>query len=148
MIRRPPRTTRTDTLFPYTTLFRSVKFLGVLAGNRRLADLSGMIGAFDAIVAAHRGEVTAQVTSAHPLTAEQVKALTANLKTRVGRNVTVATTVDPALLGASLSQLGTSLMAATTGPVHISSPRPWRGHNPLHQKDTESAMRGTGGGGH
>src|SRR3546814_13140091 len=24
MIRRPPRTTRTDTLFPYTTLFRSV----------------------------------------------------------------------------------------------------------------------------
>src|SRR3546814_7586319 len=64
----------------------TVKFLGVLAGNRRLADLSGMIGAFDAIVAAHRGEVTAQVTSAHPLTAEQVKALTANLKTRVGRN--------------------------------------------------------------
>src|SRR3546814_2340231 len=27
MIRRPPRSTRTDTLFPYTTLFRSV-FLG------------------------------------------------------------------------------------------------------------------------
>src|SRR3546814_20429001 len=27
MIRRPPRSTRTDTLFPYTTLFRSVKTL-------------------------------------------------------------------------------------------------------------------------
>ena len=26
MIRRPPRSTRTDTLFPYTTLFRSVTF--------------------------------------------------------------------------------------------------------------------------
>src|SRR3546814_6043794 len=26
MIRRPPRSTRTDTLFPYTTLFRSVSF--------------------------------------------------------------------------------------------------------------------------
>src|SRR3546814_5407971 len=26
MIRRPPRSTRTDTLFPYTTLFRSPKF--------------------------------------------------------------------------------------------------------------------------
>src|SRR3546814_15083652 len=25
MIRRPPRSTRTDTLFPYTTLFRSVR---------------------------------------------------------------------------------------------------------------------------
>src|SRR3546814_14582932 len=28
MIRRPPRSTRTDTLFPYTTLFRSVIALG------------------------------------------------------------------------------------------------------------------------
>src|SRR3546814_15116255 len=27
MIRRPPRATRTDTLFPYTTLFRSLRFL-------------------------------------------------------------------------------------------------------------------------
>src|SRR3546814_3224933 len=26
MIRRPPRSTRTDTLFPYTTLFRSLQF--------------------------------------------------------------------------------------------------------------------------
>src|SRR3546814_2115999 len=28
MIRRPPRSTRTDTLFPYTTLFRSARMLG------------------------------------------------------------------------------------------------------------------------
>ncbi|HZG33030.1 MAG TPA: ATP synthase F1 subunit delta, partial [Sphingopyxis sp.] len=35
------------------------KFLGVLAENRRLADLSAMIDAYQAIVAAHRGEVTA-----------------------------------------------------------------------------------------
>src|SRR3546814_7991889 len=33
MIRRPPRSTRTDTLFPYTTLFRS--FAGVLFDNLR-----------------------------------------------------------------------------------------------------------------
>src|SRR3546814_14164721 len=30
MIRRPPRSTRTDTLFPYTTLFRSRAVVGVL----------------------------------------------------------------------------------------------------------------------
>src|SRR3546814_3354907 len=30
MIRRPPRSTRTDTLFPYTTLFRSAEFLAAL----------------------------------------------------------------------------------------------------------------------
>src|SRR3546814_8409102 len=28
MIRRPPRSTRTDTLFPYTTLFRSLEAIG------------------------------------------------------------------------------------------------------------------------
>src|SRR3546814_11679988 len=38
MIRRPPRSTRTDTLFPYTTLFRSVK---VVLG----ADAAAMIQA-------------------------------------------------------------------------------------------------------
>src|SRR3546814_14025360 len=33
MIRRPPRSTRTDTLFPYTTLFRSKLILGTLYGS-------------------------------------------------------------------------------------------------------------------
>src|SRR3546814_15763350 len=32
MIRRPPRSTRTDTLFPYTTLFRSVEGIHLRAG--------------------------------------------------------------------------------------------------------------------
>src|SRR3546814_3576978 len=32
MIRRPPRSTRTDTLFPYTTLFRSAKFACPVSG--------------------------------------------------------------------------------------------------------------------
>src|SRR3546814_5648658 len=35
MIRRPPRSTRTDTLFPYTTLFRSEDAPGHLARRRR-----------------------------------------------------------------------------------------------------------------
>src|SRR3546814_2541025 len=46
MIRRPPRSTRTDTLFPYTTLFRShhqdvagVTFNGKLAGENVLVTL-------------------------------------------------------------------------------------------------------------
>src|SRR3546814_2383770 len=34
MIRRPPRSTRTDTLFPYTTLFRSIIFLGATGADR------------------------------------------------------------------------------------------------------------------
>src|SRR3546814_10199254 len=35
MLRRPPRSTRTDTLFPYTTLFRSHGFVGELGANGR-----------------------------------------------------------------------------------------------------------------
>src|SRR3546814_15953238 len=38
MIRRPPRSTRTDTLFPYTTLFRSIPIRRIL--DRNLALLS------------------------------------------------------------------------------------------------------------
>src|SRR3546814_14997014 len=46
MIRRPPRSTRTDTLFPYTTLFRSARAAALAAQtasgrNGRLEDLDG-----------------------------------------------------------------------------------------------------------
>src|SRR3546814_3184864 len=34
MIRRPPRSTRTDTLFPYTTLFRSIKHMSEITGKK------------------------------------------------------------------------------------------------------------------
>src|SRR3546814_12469463 len=37
MIRRPPRSTRTDTLFPYTTLFRSTEKLLLSGGAIRMA---------------------------------------------------------------------------------------------------------------
>src|SRR3546814_9644354 len=36
MVRRPPRSTRTDTLFPYTTLFRSLGGLLAIAAAARL----------------------------------------------------------------------------------------------------------------
>src|SRR3546814_21097696 len=54
MIRRPPRSTRTDTLFPYTTLFRSVHAItGVLLTGVIIAHIYigtiGMEGAFDAM---------------------------------------------------------------------------------------------------
>src|SRR3546814_16779027 len=41
MIRRPPRSTRTDTLFPYTTLFRSEDDLHVAPQRRQLARIQG-----------------------------------------------------------------------------------------------------------
>src|SRR3546814_12811826 len=41
MIRRPPRSTRTDTLFPYTTLFRSVDPGPCIAGEAHKAEADG-----------------------------------------------------------------------------------------------------------
>lgn len=88
----------------------TTRFLGVLAQNRRLGDLPGMIRAFGQLAAAHRGEVSADVTTAHPLSAEQLDALRAQLKARVGRDVTVNTTVDPAILGGIVVKLGSQLI--------------------------------------
>src|SRR3546814_9353696 len=47
MIRRPPRSTRTDTLFPYTTLFRSVVDRGVEHRAERGVDLDAVVEAID-----------------------------------------------------------------------------------------------------
>jgi F-type H+-transporting ATPase subunit delta len=81
-------------------------FLGVLAQNRRLAELPAMIGAFRAIAAAQRGEVTAEVASAHPLSEEQVASLQEKLKAREGRNVKIRTSVDADLLGGLVVTIG------------------------------------------
>lgn len=81
-------------------------FLKVVAGNRRLFALPGAIRAFRQIAAEHRGEVTAEVTSAHALTATQEKELKSALKGVTGKDVTVAVKVDPALLGGLIVKVG------------------------------------------
>src|SRR3546814_4740132 len=43
MIRRPPRSTRTDTLFPYTTLFRSHRLADFLVGAFEDCRLAGQL---------------------------------------------------------------------------------------------------------
>jgi F-type H+-transporting ATPase subunit delta len=81
-------------------------FLGVLAENRRIADLPAMIRAFHAIAAAQRGEVTAEVASAHALTDEQLATLEQKLRAREGRTVKLKTRVDPDLLGGLVVTVG------------------------------------------
>lgn len=83
-------------------------FLGVLAGNGRLAVLPDVVRAFASIAAAARGEVSAQVTSAHPLSATQLKALEAKLKAREGKAVKVTASVDPEILGGLVVRIGST----------------------------------------
>lgn len=85
-------------------------FLGVLAQNRRLGQLPAIIRAFRALAAHHRGEVTAEVTSAHALTDDQVTELKQQLRQRIGRDVSVDLAVDPALLGGLVVRIGSQMI--------------------------------------
>lgn len=86
------------------------RFLGVIAHNRRLPVLGGMIGEFRKLLAQHKGEAIAEVTSAHKLTAPQVKALQKKLKTMVGRDVNVEASVDESLLGGLIVKVGSQMI--------------------------------------
>lgn len=92
-------------LDPLTT-----NFIGVLAQNRRLAELGAMIRAFNLLAANHRGETTAEVTSAHALDDDQIAALKTNLKTRLGRDVAVDLSVDPTILGGLVVKVGSQMI--------------------------------------
>ena len=84
----------------------TANFLGVLARNRRLSQLGNVIRAFATLAARHRGEITAEVTSAHKLDEGQVDAIRKNLRTRMGRDIAVDPHVDPAILGGLVVQIG------------------------------------------
>jgi F-type H+-transporting ATPase subunit delta len=62
------------------------------------------------LASGHRGETTAEVTSAHPLTDDQVQALRQNLRTRIGRDVAVDLNVDPTILGGLVVKIGSQMI--------------------------------------
>lgn len=81
-------------------------FLGVLAANRRLREIRAVVRSFTALAARHRGETSAEVTSAHPLTDDQVDALKGQLRARIGSDVHLDLAVDPDLLGGLVVRIG------------------------------------------
>ena len=82
------------------------QFLGVLAVNGRLATLPPIITAFAAIAAAARGELTAEVTSAHLLSDAQLAQLAEKLMAREGKEVRIKASVDPEILGGLVVRIG------------------------------------------
>jgi F-type H+-transporting ATPase subunit delta len=88
----------------------SKNFFSLVARNRRLFAAPDMVRAFQALAAKARGEVTASVTSAHPLTDEQAAALKAALKETVGKDVTLSAKVDPSLIGGLVVKLGSRMV--------------------------------------
>lgn len=91
----------------------SRNFLGLLARNRRLFVLPQIIDAFLAHLAARRGEVTAQVTSAAPLTPAQQSALQDALRKSAGAKLAIDQRIDPSLLGGIVVRLGSRMIDAS-----------------------------------
>lgn len=112
-----PSITRNDAKNAIAAVARSMKLdvlttktLGVLAENRRLGETAAVARAFSALAASHRGEVTAEVTSAHALSTAQMTALSAKLRARVGSDVAIQTKVDPSILGGLTVKIGSQMI--------------------------------------
>ena len=91
----------------------TANFLGVLTGNGRKGELRNVIRAYRRLVAEHRGETTAEVTTARPLNDDQLTALKQQLRTRAGRDVTIDATVDANILGGIVVKLGSQQIDAS-----------------------------------
>lgn len=91
------------------------KFIGLVAQNRRLFAVPAMIKAFQKRLADKRGEMTAEVTAAHPLSAEQQAAVSEAIKRAAkslgaGSKVSIDVKVDPSLLGGLIVKVGSRMI--------------------------------------
>lgn len=86
------------------------KFAGLVAKNRRLFSLPGMIDGFLAKLARRRGESTARVTVARPLTDAQWAELSAALNKEGDSSVKIDVHVDPSLIGGMIVKLGSRMV--------------------------------------
>lgn len=83
--------------------------VGVLIANRRLAALPQVAQAFGALLAERRGQQTAVVTSAHPLTDTQRAQIGARLTEAGFSGVRLSEQVDPSILGGLIVRIGSRL---------------------------------------
>ncbi len=88
----------------------AMNFLKVVAGNRRLFAVGDIIKGFDALVARHKGEVSAQVTVAEPLSEAHLAELKDALNTVTGKDVMVDVKVDPSIIGGLVVKLGSRMV--------------------------------------
>ncbi|HEY8615015.1 F0F1 ATP synthase subunit delta [Phenylobacterium sp.] len=89
------------------------KFLGLLAANGRSGALSSVITGFERLSAEARGAVSAQVTTAVPLTPAQAQGVQQALRQALGKDPEIETRVDPAILGGIKVRVGSRLFDAS-----------------------------------
>jgi F-type H+-transporting ATPase subunit delta len=85
-------------------------FLRVVARNGRLFALTTIIDTFRRLAATARGEVSADVTSAAPLSSAHLNALAETLRARIGKQITLNEHVDPSLIGGLVVKVGSQMI--------------------------------------
>jgi len=89
----------------------AANFLRVITTNRRLFAVRDMIRAYRALVARHKGEVTAQVTVADKLSEKNLTALKSALKSVTGgKDIDLEVRIDPAIIGGLIVKLGSRMI--------------------------------------
>jgi len=89
----------------------AANFLRVITTNRRLFALRDMIRGYRALVARHRGEVTAQVTVAETLSDKNLDALKSALKSVTGgKDIDLDVRVEPAIIGGLVVKVGSRMV--------------------------------------
>jgi F-type H+-transporting ATPase subunit delta len=91
----------------------AANFVSVVAANRRLFALREMIAGFRALVAKHKGEITAKVTVAEQLNDQHLASIKDALKSVTGKDVQVDVNVDPTIIGGLVVKLGSRMIDAS-----------------------------------
>ncbi len=86
------------------------KFMRLVTQNRRLFAIGDMIKGYRALLARHRGEISAEVVSAEVLSDAQTEALAAALKERLGQDARIEARVDARLLGGLVVRVGSRMI--------------------------------------
>ena len=76
----------------------------------RLFVVGDVIKGYQSLLARHKGEVAAEVTSATPLSQSQMTALRASLKASIGKDVTLTARVEPSILGGLIVKVGSRMV--------------------------------------
>src|SRR5262249_15033631 len=88
----------------------AAKFLKVVTSNRRLFAVRDIVKAYRALVARHKGEMTAQVTVAEPLSDVHRDDIRSTLNAVTGKDVRIDIKVDPSIIGGLVVRLGSRMV--------------------------------------
>src|SRR5947209_866706 len=88
----------------------AAQFLKLVASNRRLFAVRDMIRGYRALLASHKGEVTAEVTLADRPSASQLSAIKDALGEVTKKDVKVDVNIDPTIIGGIIVRLGSRMV--------------------------------------